>query len=339
MKVDGRFGAVEADPQRVAAVARRAEGLGYDALWTAEIDHDPFLRLVLAAEHSERIQLGTSIAVAFARSPMTLAQLGYDLQAYSRGRFLLGLGTQVRPHIERRFSMPWSRPAARMRELVLAVRAVWGCWNERTPLDFRGEFFTHTLMTPYFDPGPNPHGNPKVFVAAVGERMTEVAGEVADGLLVHSFTTERYLREVTLPALGRGLARAGRSRADVEVKVSMFLVTGEDEAAMAAGAEEARRQVAFYGSTPAYRGVLERHGWGDLQPELTALSRRGAWDEMSRLIGDDVLAEFALIAEPDEVPKRIATRFAGIADRVSIENPYGGDGARWRRLLAELRAA
>src|SRR3954464_15527769 len=211
MKVDGGVGFYLAN---AAATAKEAEDAGYDGVWSAETSHDPFFPLLLAAEHTERVELGTGITVAFPRSPMHLANVGYDLQAYSKGRFLLGLGSQIRAHIEKRFSATWASPANRMRELILAMRAIWASWQEGTKLDFRGDFYSHTLMTPFFNPGPNPYGTPKVFLAAVGERMTEVAGETADGLLVHGFTTERYLKEVTLPALQRGLDKAGRSLAD-----------------------------------------------------------------------------------------------------------------------------
>jgi len=210
MKVDGGIGGAlrEAGP---AAAAQEAQG--YDGLWTAETAHDPFFPLLLASQSTEHVELGTGIAVAFARNPMNLAQIAWDLQAASGGRFILGLGSQIKPHITKRFSMPWSHPAARMREMILAIRAIWAAWNDGTKLDFQGDFYTHTLMTPFFDPGPNPHGNAKIFLAGVGELMTEVAGEVCDGFLCHSFTTERYLREVTLPALERGAAKGGRTRA------------------------------------------------------------------------------------------------------------------------------
>ncbi len=212
MDVDGGIGF---DPAGVIETARLAERVGYDGLWSAEVTHDPFLPLVLAAEHTQRIKLGTGIAVAFARNPMSLAVLANDLQTLSKGRFMLGLGSQIKPHIEKRFSMPWSHPAPRMRELILAIRAIWASWSDGSRLAFRGEYYRHTLMTPMFDPGPNPFGAPRIFLAGVGEKMTEVAGEVADGMLAHGFTTERYLREVTLPALERGLAAGGRVRSDV----------------------------------------------------------------------------------------------------------------------------
>src|SRR5437868_6840476 len=250
MKVDGGVGF---DLTTAAQMAKEAEDAGYDGVWSAETSHDPFFPLLLAAEHSEKLELGTGITVAFARNPMTLAGVGNDLQLYSRGRFILGLGSQIKAHIEKRFSMPWSHPAPRMRELILAMRAIWDSWNNGTKLEFRGEFYRHTLMTPFFNPGPNQYGPPKVFLAAVGEMMTEVAGEAADGLLVHGFTTERYMREVTLPALDRGLAKAGKKRGDVELSAPGFVVTGSNEKEMAEAAVGTRRQIAFYGSTPAYR--------------------------------------------------------------------------------------
>src|SRR3954466_15174437 len=230
MKVDG---GITFELAQSGQSAREAEAAGYDGVWAAETSHDPFLNLLLAAEATERIQLGTSIAVAFARSPMTTAVTANDLQSFSRGRFILGLGSQIQPHITKRFSMPWSHPAARMRELVLAMRAIWSSWQDGTKLDFRGDFYTHTLMTPFFNPGANPYGPPKVLLAAVGEKMTEVAGEVCDGIIIHGFTTERYVREVTMPAIDRGLARAGRARSDFQVSGPLFVVTGDDEKSFA----------------------------------------------------------------------------------------------------------
>jgi probable F420-dependent oxidoreductase len=260
MKVDS--GIPSAGIEEIKKVVAELEGLGYDGAWTAETNHDPFLPLVIAAEHTERLELGTSIAVAFARNPMTLANIGHDLQLLSKGRMRLGLGSQIKAHIEKRFSMPWSHPAARMRELVLAMRAIWACWNDGEKLDFRGDFYQHTLMTPFFNPGPSPYGPPAVQLAAVGELMTEVAGEVADGLILHGFTTESYVRDVTLPALERGFAKAGKTRADFEICGPLFVVTGTNEEEIAAAREGTKQQIAFYGSTPAYRGVLEHHGWG-----------------------------------------------------------------------------
>ena len=319
MKIDG---GIRSTLDHAAGDAKKAESAGYDAVWAAETSRDPFLPLLLAAEHTERIGLGTAIAVAFARSPMTLANTAWDLNGYSKGRFHLGLGSQIKPHIEKRFSMPWSHPAPRMREFICAMRAIWDCWQNGTKLDFRGDFYTHTLMTPFFNPGPSEYGPPKVFLAAVGEGMTRVAGEVADGMLVHGFTTELYLRERTLPAVLEGLKASGRTRSDFQLSYPAFVVTGENEEQMAAAATGTRRQIAFYGSTPAYRGVLELHGWGDLQPELNTLSKRGEWEEMGRLIDDDVLNAFAVVGAPDEVPGLLQKRFGDVVDRLSFYTPY-----------------
>ncbi|MFZ0172045.1 MAG: TIGR03617 family F420-dependent LLM class oxidoreductase, partial [Acidimicrobiales bacterium] len=222
-------GGLSFDAEKMGERAREVEAQGYDGAWSTETGHEPFLILAAAAPHTEKLQLGTGIVVAFGRSPMITATMANDVQLLSKGRLLLGLGSQIKPHIEKRYSMPWSHPAARMREYIRALRAIWASWNEGTKLDFRGDFYTHTLMTPFFSPGPNPYGAPKVFLAAVGELMTEVAGEVADGILIHGFTTERYLREKTMPALGRGLDKSGRSRESFQVSYPGFIVTGTPE--------------------------------------------------------------------------------------------------------------
>ena len=335
MKVDGGVGF---DLTTAAQNAREAEDAGYDGLWSAETSHDPFFPLLLAAEHTERVELGTGITVAFPRSPMHLANVGYDLQSYSKGRFMLGLGSQIRAHIEKRFSATWGNPAARMRELILATRAIWSSWQEGTKLDFRGDYYTHTLMTPMFNPGPNAYGTPKVFLAAVGERMTEVAGEVCDGLLAHGFTTEAYLRDVTLPALERGLAKAGKQRADFQISCPVFVVTGADEQEFEAADKGVRQQIAFYGSTPAYKGVLEKGGWNDLQPELNRLSKQGEWVQMGTLITDDVVDAFAVRGEPEEIPKLILARYGDVIDRVTFYAPYKSDPDRWKAVLAGFKS-
>jgi probable F420-dependent oxidoreductase len=324
---------------RVPNAAREIESLGYDGAWTAETQHDPFFPALLAAEHTERVQIGTGIAVAFARNPMTTANLGWDIQTYSQGRFVLGLGSQIKPHIEKRFSMPWSHPAARMREFVLALRAIWQSWETGDKLDFRGDFYTHTLMTPFFSPGKNAYGPPPMFLAAVGEKMTEVAGEVADGIIVHGFTTERYLREVTLPALERGLERGGRTRADIQISAPLFVVTGLDEAALVKARQAAKQQIAFYASTPAYRPVLELHGWGDLQTELNALSKRGEWVEMGERVSDEVLDTFAIVGAPEHVTVELRRRYSDVVDRLSFTARFDADPDRWRAVVADLRGA
>lgn len=305
-------------PASVGDEVRAAEAAGYDGWFGAETAHDPFVTLTAAALASERLEIGTSIAVAFARSPMDVAYSANDLQLVSGGRFVLGLGSQIQPHITKRFAMPWSRPAARMREYVQALRAIWSAWATGEPLDFRGEFTSHTLMPPFFSPGPNPHGPPPVYLAAVGPLMTRVAGEVADGLIAHAFTTERYLREVTLAELERGAAEAGRSREDVTVSLGVFTVCGYDAAERAAAEAFVRSQIAFYGSTPAYRRVLELHGWGELGEELHRRSRRGEWEAMPALVDDEVLDAFAVAAAPHELGDAVADRFAGAVDRISL---------------------
>jgi probable F420-dependent oxidoreductase len=327
-----RGGPVEATGQAASALTS-----GYDGIWTGELLHDPFLTLARATGEAD-IDFGTSIAIAFSRSPMTVAYSAWDLQALTGGRFHLGLGSQVKAHIERRFSMPWSRPAARMREYVLALRAIWGAWQDGAKLDFDGEFYHHTLMTPMFSPGPLPSGPPRVLIAAVGDAMTRVAGEVADGLIVHSFSTRRYIREVTLPTLREGLDRGGRDRKDFNLMYAPFVVTGADEKEMTASAAVARERIAFYASTPSYRGVLELHGWGDLQTSLNALVRQGKWKEMGDLIDDEVLGAFAVVAPLDELAAAYARWVGGLADRTSFTPPDGLDGDTTGELIAAMRA-
>jgi probable F420-dependent oxidoreductase len=309
---------LDAAPPDIPGRARAAQDAGYQGAWLLETTHDPFLSAALGAQATTRIEFGTGIAVAFARSPMTVAVCANDLQRLSHGRFLLGLGSQVKAHITRRFSMPWSHPAPRMREYVLAVRAIWASWHDSTPLRFEGEFYRHTLMTPTFDPGPNPFGYPPVLLAGVGEAMTTVAGEVADGFICHGFTTERYLREVTLPALARGRQRAGLSLDGYQIAGMPFVVTGTTEEEFAAARQATREQIAFYASTPAYRPVLDRHGWGDLQDELTAMSKAGRWQDMAGLIDDPILDAIAVVAEPGDVAAQLRRRYGDVFTRLSL---------------------
>jgi probable F420-dependent oxidoreductase len=313
MQIDTTLG----DLASAAADARSAESAGYAGAFTGEVSSDPFLPLALAAEATTALELGTSIAVAFARSPMTLAYTAYDLQRFSQGRFILGLGAQIKAHITRRFSMPWSQPAARMREYVLAMRAAWEAWDNGSPLHFDGEFYQHTLMPPMFMPTPHEYGAPPVFVAGVGDAMTRIAGEVADGFLAHAFTTERWLRERTVPALTEGRRSAGKTLDGFTVKAAVFLVTGSDEE-IEEGSAAVRSQLAFYASTPAYKPVLDLHGWGAVGEELTRLSKAGQWEQMSELIDDDMLQAFAIVAPLDEVRDRVQARCAGAIDRVSF---------------------
>lgn len=334
MKVDAGLGhQLDKVPSRVRAI----EQAGYDGARTAEMNHDPFLPLLLAAEHSESLELATSIAVAFARSPMNLANIGHDLNAYSKGRFTLGLGSQIRPHITKRFSMQWGAPAAQMRELVLAMRAIWANWYDGTALEFVGEYYTHTLMTPAFTPENTDFGAPKVILAAVGPKMTEVAGEVADGLIIHPFSTLAYIENVTLPAIERGLAKAGRARENFEISYSAFVVTGRDEAEFAASKKAARERIAFYGSTPAYKGVLESIGVGELQGELNAMSKQGRWQEMGTLISDDIINEFSVMGEPSSIVGEMLSRYAHFTDRTSASFPVNDD-AELQAIIQALRA-
>jgi probable F420-dependent oxidoreductase len=333
MLIDGGLGF---DVAKMGDRAREVEEQGYDGAWSTETGHEPLLILAAAAPTTERLQLGTGIVVAFGRSPMITATMANDVQLLSAGRLMLGLGSQIKPHIEKRYSMPWSHPAARMREYILAMHAIWASWNEGTKLDFRGDFYTHTLMTPFFSPGPNPYGAPKVFLAAVGELMTEVAGEVADGLLIHGFSTEQYVREKTMPALARGMEKGGRSRESLQVSYPGFVITG-NEAEREVASKMVKAQIAFYGSTPAYRPVLELHGWGDLQPELNGLSKRGEWATMAGLIDDDVLDAFAVTAEPADVAGRVRERFGDVIDRFSFYAPYHLEPETWAEVLAGFR--
>jgi probable F420-dependent oxidoreductase len=339
MKVDV---AVRGPLRDAGRKAHRLEQAGYDGVWAAETSHDPFPTVTLAAAATSTVDVGTGIAVAFARNPMNLATLGHDLQVLSEGRFILGLGSQVQAHIDRRFSMPWSRPADRMREMVQAIRAIWACWNEEAPLAFEGEFYRHTLMPPFFNPGPSPFGPPRVFVAGVGPRMIEVAGEVADGFLCHGFTTASYLLASVMPALERGLARGNRERADIEVTAPGFIVTGRDDEEMARSAAGVRRQLAFYGSTPAYRPVLEHHGWGDLQSDLHQMAREGRWEQMGDRIDPDMLDAFAVAGPPREIAHLVAERYGDTVDRINAYSPFDVDDGLWalvRRGFAELSPA
>lgn len=326
-------GPLAAVPDEIRSADRR----GYDGWFVSEVAHDPLLACALAAEHRDRVQVGTAIAVAFARSPMQLAYQAHDLQALAEGNFVLGLGSQIQAHVEKRFSMEWRSPAARMREHVQALHAIWTAWETGDRLRFEGDHYRHTLMTPFFTPEDHGFGRPPVWVAAVGPLMTKVTGEVADGLLCHVFTTDRYLRETTLPALEEGAAAADRTRDALEVSLPVLVVTGRDEAERDSVATAARGQLAFYGSTPAYRGVLEAHGWGELHEALHAASLRGEWDRMPAMIDDEVLATFAVVAEPDRVGAEVRARYAGLVDRVSFATAYAFTEDEWGRVTSDLR--
>lgn len=322
--------AIDPGTGRLGELAADVENSGFGTLFLGETSHDPLLLLAAASQATSTVRLGTSIYVAFARSPMVTAIAANDVQTLSEGRLTLGLGSQIKPHITRRFSMPWSRPAARMREYVLVLRAIWASWENSAPLQFEGEFYRHTLMSPMFDPGPNPYGNPPVIVAGVGERMARVAGEVADGLLVHSFVTDTYLREVLLPSVEDALAAAGRARDDFEVIVSPMLATGSTDAEIARAREFVRGQIAFYGSTPAYRGVLDLHGWSGLHEDLHRLSKQQEWERMPSIVPDDVVDRFVVTAPVERAAAEIGRRWGPVADRISVTAATSSALSAWR---------
>jgi probable F420-dependent oxidoreductase len=319
----------------VAAYARGAEDLGFDALWTAETSHDPYLPLPLIAEHTEKLLFGTSIAVAFPRSPLVHAQIAWDLQAQSNGRFLLGLGTQVKGHNERRFGIPWKAPGPRLREMILTLRAIWDCWQNGTRPSFEGEHYRFTLMTPFFNPGPIAHPHVPIYIAGVNTYMCELAGELCDGFHIHPFHSIRYLRESLLPEVERGLARGKRARKDLTLSTSAFAITGANAAEIERAKDPVRMQLAFYASTRTYIRVLEAHGWGDTCVRLNAKAAKGDWTGMASEITDEMLEVFAITAPYEELPAKIQAKYGGILDRVALYLPFrpGDDDARWRTIV------
>ena len=336
MKIDA--GIEKINPKDSGNAAKSLEDAGYDGAFIPETSHDPFLPLVTAALATEKIDLYTSIAVAFARNPMILANLGYDLHLLSKGRFILGMGSQIKPHITKRFSMPWSSPASRMKELIEAIRAIWDCWQNESKLDFRGEFYTHTLMTPMFNPGPNPFGLPKIYVAAVGPLMTKAVGESADGLLVHPFHTPQYMKETTLPIVEKALTSSGRNRSDFDFSISVMTATGTNEESYKKAINACKNAISFYASTPAYKGVLDIHGYGDLQGKLNLMSKEGKWKEMALLIDDELLNTVAVVAEtPEAAAAEIKSRYGEQGDRIT-PGLYSGEKGLAARVIKALRA-
>jgi probable F420-dependent oxidoreductase len=347
--------------QEIGRYAKKLEDIGFAAAFTFEGQHEPFLPLALAAQGTQEMELGTGIAVAFARNPMNLANLGYDLQLMTQGRFILGLGTQIQAHIEKRFSMQWSKPAARMKEMIQAIRAIWLTWETNEKLRFEGEFYRHTLMTPTFNPGPNPYGLPKIVAAGVGAVMTEAVSEVADGFTIHPFNTAKSLRELTLPAIQRGLAKntfashslenhalgnngaathttTSAATRHFEISCNVIIGSGKNEKELAVARDIVKKQIAFYGSTPAYRPVLECHGWGELQTELNRLSKLGKWDDMSNLASDEILDAIAIVGPRDEIAPRIHQKLRGVADRVNLVARYTTDENDWYDIVSQLKS-
>jgi probable F420-dependent oxidoreductase len=330
----------------VPAVARAAEELGFDALWTSETQHNPFLPCALIAEHSQNMELGTAIAVSFARSPADLAYTAWDLAAQSKGRFILGLGTQVKGHIEKRFGMPWpGSPVDKLREQIQVIRAFWDCWQNDTKLSFNGEYYKIRLMSPFFNPGPLPSlpspngggdgggvGLIPIYIAGVNTGLARLAGELCDGFHAHPFNSPRYLREVITPAIEQGLSKTGRRREDVSVSVTAFVATTPEEQNFA------RAQISFYASTPSYRPVFALHGWEDVAEKLSAHAAKGEWGEMFGLVTDEILETFCLVTEAESLPEKLKERYAGLADRLTLYTPFtpGEKDEFWKRLVEAL---
>jgi probable F420-dependent oxidoreductase len=335
VKLDAGLGTEGQHLKGMDKTARAAEDLGFAGLWTSETKHDAFLPLAIAANASHQIELGTSVAIAFSRSPMETAQTSWDLQDLSAGRFVLGLGTQVKAHITRRFSMPWDRPAARLREYILALRAIWESFQTEVPLQFEGEFYRHTLMTPFFNPGPIEHPEIPLYIAGVNTRLAELAGELCEGFHVHPFHSPEYVRRTVIPAIAEGARQANRILDQVTLATSAFVITGENRESATEQRESVRAQISFYASTPTYRTVLEAHGWEEVGERLETMAREKKWPEMPALITDEMLAAFAIEAAPDEIGPALKERYDGLIDRVALYLPFvpGEHDEFWRTVV------
>ena len=318
---------IQSDLQKVPDEARRIEQAGYDGIATQENKHDPFLPLAVASVHSAHLQLGTSIAIAFARSPMSTANMSWDLQVASQGRFVLGIGSQVKGHNERRFSVPWSAPAPRMREYVKSLRAIWHTWKTGDPLNFEGEHYRFTLMTPNFTPEPMPFDPPPITIAAVGPAMLRAAGELCDGVRLHGFCTRKYFEKVIWPELDGALGKGGRRRENFNVSGGGFMVTGATDEEVAENLDWVRARVAFYGSTRAYWPVFEQHDLRELGERLNHMSKTNQWDAMPGEVSDDVVRLFAAVGRHDEIAGAVADHFGGFTDSVSDSAAYYRPGA------------
>ncbi len=334
MKIDGPFYAAM---ENAADEAKRLAAIGYDGVYTLEGSWDPFFPLVLASEHAPQLDIATGIAVAFPRNPSHIAYQAWDLQKFSKGKFSLGVGSQIKAHIEKRFGLEFDPPAARMREYILAVKAFFDCWQNGTRLNFDGKFYRHTLMTPMFNPGPNPYGVPPILLGALGPKMTEVAGEVADGLIVHPFNSMPFLEEQALPAVQRGLEKSGRQRKDFIMQVNAIIITGETEEAYKAAEASVKGLLGFYASTPAYIPPMAAVGLADLQPKLNVLSKEGKWDELSNYIDDDFLEAFTTRGKPEEIAGKLKAKYGKHADRLAIYAPYAAPDEMWKKIIDELK--
>ncbi|RJP46841.1 MAG: TIGR03617 family F420-dependent LLM class oxidoreductase [Anaerolineaceae bacterium] len=314
----------------VPAIAKAAEAIGFDVLWTSETQHDPFLPCTLIAEHTDRLNFGTAIAVSFSRSPANLAYTAWDLAAQSGGRFILGLGTQVKAHIERRFGMPWPESVmGKLREQIQVIRAFWDCWQNGTKLNFRGEYYKISLMSPFFNGGAIENPNIPIYIAGVNTKLAQLAGELCEGFHAHPFHSPRYLREVILPAIGDGAKKAESGKQKTKISATAFVATSPEEEAFA------RMQISFYASTPSYRAVMDLHGWGETAEKLSGFAAKGEWAEMPMLITDEMLGEFCLRTTPERLAADLKSRYNGLADRLTLYTPFvpGEKDDWWRNLV------
>lgn len=334
MKIDGPF---YATMQNAAAEAKRLSAIGYDGVYSLEGSWDPFFPLVIASEHAPELDIATGIAVAFPRNPSHIAYQAWDLQTFSKGKFSLGIGSQIKAHIEKRFGLAFDPPAARMREYILAVKAFFDCWQNGSKLNFQGKYYQHTLMTQMFNPGPNPYGIPPILLGALGPKMTEVAGEVADGLIVHPFNSMPFLEEQALPAVRRGLEKSGRQIKDFILQVNAIVITGETEAEYKAAEESVKSLLGFYASTPAYKPPMDAVGLGDLQPILNTLSKEGKWDVLGRYVNEEFLAAFCTRGKPDEIADLLKSKYGQYANRLAIYAPYAAPDAMWKKIIHQLK--
>ena len=335
MKIDGPFYATMGN---AAAEAKRLSALGYDGVYSLEGSWDPFFPLALATEHAPELDIATGIAVAFPRNPSHIAYQAWDLQTFSQGKFSLGIGSQVKVHIEKRFGLEFSPPAARMREYILAVKAFFDCWQHGNRLDFQGKYYRHTLMTQMFNPGPNAYGIPPIMLGALGPKMTEVAGEVADGLIVHPFNSMPFLEQRAMPAVQRGLDRSGRKLDDFTLQINAIIITGETEEQYQAAEQSVKGLLGFYGSTPAYIPPMEAVGLGDLQPRLNALSKEGKWDELGGYINEEFLDAFCTRGKPEDIAGMLKAKYGKYADRLAIYAPYAAPDEMWKKIIRQLKA-
>ncbi len=336
MKIDGPFYAQMND---AAAEAKRLASIGYDGVYSLEGSWDPFFPLALASEHAPQLDIATGIAVAFPRNPSHIAYQAWDLQTFSKGKFSLGIGSQIKAHIEKRFGLEFNPAAARMREYILAVKAFFDCWQHGSKLDFQGKYYRHTLMTPMFNPGPNPYGIPPIMLGALGPKMTEVAGEVADGLIVHPFNSMPFLEEKALPAVKRGLDKSGRSLDDFTLQVNAIIITGETEEEYLAAEKSVKSLLGFYASTPAYAPPMEAVGLGDLQPKMNQLSKDGKWDELGSYVDEHFLDAFCTRGKPQEIAGKLKQKYGHYADRLAIYAPYAAADDMWAKIITELKSA